>query len=308
MISQIPKRSACFSSFRLGKITGLLVMAVGLMASSLMAQTIQFDALAVKGGKKAEASCVILDAKGTVATIVEMGADMKKATMVADGKRIPLTFVINDVNSRLAIYTLPADSKVSASSPAVMGNSLLLAPSQEVFTSVSDGKDSARIVARVTRFQGKILPLAVFRVNHSKLAPRPGTGMYNADGKFIGIIRQSVFGSTNSSYCLPSEVIARTLKDQKKHGQIRRCWIGIVMDDLVAPPIVESVRPNSPAQKAGLKNGDLILSIGKQQVKDYADVVDAFFYLIADEPQTFKVLRGTEIKEISITPEVSPRG
>jgi len=285
-----------------------MAVAVGLTASSLIAQTVKFDALAVKGGKKAEASCVILDAKGTVATIVELGADMKKATMVADGKKIPLTFVINDVNSRLAIYTIPTDSKVPVSSPAVMGSSLSLAPSQEVFTSPNKGEDSARIVARVTRFQGKILPLAVFRVNHLKSAPRPGTGMYDADGKLIGITRQSVFGSTNSSYCLPSEVIVRTLKDQKKHGQISRCWIGIVMDDLVAPPIVESVRPNSPAQKAGLKNGDLILRIGKQQVKDYADVVDAFFYFIADEPQTFKILRGTEVKEISITPEVSPRG
>jgi len=80
------------------------------------------------------------------------------------------------------------------------------------------------------------------------------------------------------------------------------------MDDLVAPPIVEGIRPGSPAQKAGLKTGDLILSIGNRRVSAYSEVVDAFFYLIAGESQIFKVLRGVEIKEIKITPEARPRG
>ena len=35
-------------------------------------------------------------------------------------------------------------------------------------------------------------------------------------------------------------------------------------------------------------------------------VVDAFFYLIAGDAQIFKVLRGTEIKKIKVTPEASP--
>ena len=78
------------------------------------------------------------------------------------------------------------------------------------------------------------------------------------------------------------------------------------MDDLVAAPIVESVRPASPAQKAGLKNGDVILSIGGLPVSEYAEVVDAFYYLIAGEKKKFKVLRGTEIKEFEVIPEVSP--
>ena len=78
------------------------------------------------------------------------------------------------------------------------------------------------------------------------------------------------------------------------------------MDELVASPIIESVRPGSPAQKAGLQNGDVILSIGIRKVSDYAEVVDAFFYLIAGKPQVFKVLRGTEVKDITVTPEVSP--
>ena len=284
----------------------MMTVAVSLAHSALQAQTVHFDALAGKGGKESSSSCVSLDAKGNLATIVELGADMKKATMVVDGKKVPLTYVVNDINSRLVIYKLPEDSKGMAGAAAAMGDSLSLVPSQALYTSPSKRDDVVRVVGRVNRFQGKTLPLAVIRLNHSKSAPLQGCGVYDEKGKLVGLVRQTVFGATSSSYCLPVEVITRTLKDLEKNGKVRRCWIGIVMDELVAPPIVESVRPGSPAEKAGLKNGDVILSVGDQKVSDYFEVVDAFFYLIAGEAKTFKVLRGTEVKEISVSPEVSP--
>jgi S1-C subfamily serine protease len=289
------------------KLCLFLWISLVLSSASLQAQQIQFDAL--KGGKKAVASCVLLDAKGTLATVVELGADMKKATLHLHKKSVPLTFVANDLNSRLAIYKLPANSDVLAAlSVAKMGESLSLKSGQTVFSSPSDQKAPSRLVARVTRFQGKILPLAVLRVNHPQSAPQPGSGLYDKNGKLIGLVRQAVFGQSASSYCLPVEVITRTWSDFKRNGKVQRCWIGIVMDELVAPPIIESVRPGSPAQKCGLKNGDVILNIGGREVRGYSEVVDAFFYLVAGESQVFKVLRGTEIKEIVVTPEVSPGG
>jgi len=283
----------------------ILAMVCGLTHSAIHAQTINFEAAQIKGGKKATASCVVIDDQGTLATVVELGADMKKATLVVDGKNIPLTYVVNDVNSRLAIYKTPPASKGALQSPVDMGSSMSLQPSHSVFA--SGRADEDRVVAKVSRFQGKILPLAVFRINHGQKSPLPGTGIYDTDKKLVGIVRQTVFDSAQSSYCLPVEVIARIRKDMKQNGKIRRCWIGIVMDELVAPPIIESVRPDSPAAKAGLKNGDVILSIGAHQVNNYAEVVDAFFYLIAGDSQIFKVLRGTEIKEIKVTPEASPK-
>ena len=299
-------KSLAVGRFCTGMVTA--VLAWGFSYSSIQAQTIQFEALQVKGGKKAEASCVFLDAGGSLATIVELGADMKKASLVADGKKIPLKYVANDVNSRLAIYQLPANAKKQSQSPATFGSSLALKPAQEVYFSSKDRADSARIVARVGRFQGKVLPVAVLRINHSKTPHLPGTGIYSKEGKLIGIVRQTLFGRTDSSYCLPVEVITRTMADQKLHGKVKHCWIGIIMDSMVAPPIIESVRPDSPAQKAGLKKGDLLLSIGAQSVASYSDVVDAFFYFMAGESKQFQVLRGTEVKEITVTPDVSPRG
>ncbi|MEJ6573336.1 MAG: S1C family serine protease [Akkermansiaceae bacterium] len=289
------------------KFASLIVLGtLGISLSSLKAQIVNFVAATAEGGKASSSSCVLLDDKGTIATVVELGSNVQKASLVVDGKNVPLKYIVNDADSRVAIYQIPEASIGLMKKPATLGSSLTLKSSQAVYASATDRADASRVVSRVHRFQGKVLPLAVLRINHSKAAPQAGSGVYNSDGKLVGLTRQAVYKVAKSSYCLPVEVITRIRKDHQRNGRVSRCWIGIIMDELVAAPIVESVRPDSPAKKAGLQNGDVILSIGDLIVSEYAAVVDGFYYLIAGESKKFRVLRGTEVKEFDVTPEVSP--
>lgn len=293
------------------KFFSLTVIAIawGHGFSTLQAQSVHFESLASKGteeGKVATSSCVLINAEGTLATVAELGSDVNKATLMVGGKEIPLKFVVSDLDSRLAIYRVPAESLKLLTAPAQLGSSHVLKPATTVYTSATDREDPARVVCRLNRFQGKVLPLAVFRVNHSQSPPPPGSGIFDSDGKLVGLIRQTVYDSKNSSYCLPVEVITRSLEDYQSNKRIGRCWIGIIMDQLVDAPIIESVRPGSPAKKAGLQKGDIILSIGTQNVSGYAQVVDAFYYLVAGAPKKFRVIRGTEVKEFEVTPEIVP--
>ena len=289
------------------KLASLIVLGtLGISLSSLKAQIVNFEAATAEGGKASSSSCVLLNDKGTIATVVELGSNVQKASLVVDGKNVPLKYIVNDADSRVAIYQIPEASIGLMKKPATLGSSLTLKSSQAVYASATDRADTSRVVSRVHRFQGKVLPLAVLRINHSKAAPQAGSGVYNSDGKLVGLTRQTVYKVAKSSYCLPVEVITRIRKDHQRNGRVSRCWIGIIMDELVAAPIVESVRPDSPAKKAGLQNGDVILSIGDLIVSEYAAVVDGFYYLIAGESKKFRVLRGTEVKEFDVTPEVSP--
>ena len=289
------------------KLASLIVLGtLGISLSSLKAQIVNFEAATAEGGKASSSSCVLLNDKGTIATVVELGSNVQKASLVVDGKNVPLKYIVNDADSRVAIYQIPKASIGLMKKPATIGSSLTLKSSQAVYASATDRADTSRVVSRVHRFQGKVLPLAVLRINHSKAAPQAGSGVYNSDGKLVGLTRQAVYKVAKSSYCLPVEVITRIRKDHQRNGRVSRCWIGIIMDELVAAPIVESVRPDSPAKKAGLQNGDVILSIGDLIVSEYAAVVDGFYYLIAGESKKFRVLRGTEVKEFDVTPEVSP--
>lgn len=283
---------------------GLALWMLVFSEMTLFAQTVTFKALPGKQGRDSQSACVVFDEGKTLAAMVGLGSDPSSAELEMGGEKVALKYLASDAHSRLALYELPQAWSGRLGKTAGLGSSLQLVRSQALRTGSAQAE--ARYVGRVSHFQGRILPLAVLRVNHASKVPAPGTGVYTADGRLAGLVRQAAFDGSLSSYCLPAEVLKRSLEDYRQNGQVSRCWIGIVMDERVDPPIVESVRPGSPAEKAGLRKGDVLLKIGVQDVRDYSEVVDAFFYLIAGQPKAFKVLRGTQVMEFRVTPVVSP--
>lgn len=69
--------------------------------------------------------------------------------------------------------------------------------------------------------------------------------------------------------------------------------LGIAPYEPVMPPVIGKILPKSPAEKAGLKVGDKILSIDGRSIKDWFDVV-VLTSTHPDEILSFNILRGTE--------------
>ena len=69
-----------------------------------------------------------------------------------------------------------------------------------------------------------------------------------------------------------------------------------------ATPRITRVWPGSPAADAGIREQDLILQIGRRPVGDYADVANAFFYLVPGEPVDLSVMRGARELRFTLTP------
>ena len=70
--------------------------------------------------------------------------------------------------------------------------------------------------------------------------------------------------------------------------------------------IVQRVRPISPAAKAGLVKGDVLVQIGPRRIESYSDAINAFFYLRDDQEVVVKFIRGVEVKEATVKPELVP--
>jgi serine protease Do len=114
-----------------------------------------------------------------------------------------------------------------------------------------------------------------------------GGPTFNLDGQVIGIntaIYSPNGGSVGIGFAVPSNVAKTVVAQLKEHGKVSRGWLGVQIQE-VTPAIAASlglqsehgalvavVTPNSPGAKAGLKQGDVILSFDGKEVNHLRDL------------------------------------
>ena len=168
------------------------------------------------------------------------------------------------------------------------------------------GPTQCRTTGWVKQVGGKILPLALLRVDFPREVPPPGTPLTDSHGRVVGIVFQHS-GTANVGYAIPAEAVRRVQQDVSNGGQLVRGWLGLALRAESPTPAICRVLPNSPAAAAGIRPNDLLLSIGTRSVADYADAANAFFYLIPGQPVRVKLRRESSQLEFTLTPTL-PKG
>jgi putative serine protease PepD len=91
----------------------------------------------------------------------------------------------------------------------------------------------------------------------------------------IGVIAQS--RGDGLSFAVPIDTLRRISRELVRRGTVRRAYLGVSTSDPERGSgalVVEAV-PGAPAAEAGLRDGDVILSVGRRRVRDPDDVVAA---------------------------------
>ena len=152
---------------------------------------------------------------------------------------------------------------------------------------IAVGRSPAQLGART--FQHFIQTDAAINPGNS------GGPLLNIRGEVIGVntmIATSGRGSEGVGFALPVNMVARAYNDIIRLGRVTRGSIGVSLDRSAEPEvtlkalgvehgaIVESVSKGGPADKGGLRAGDIILSVNGTTVKDYDDLISH----VADTP------------------------
>jgi len=124
----------------------------------------------------------------------------------------------------------------------------------------------------------------------SDVAINPGNSggpLFNLDGEVVGINSQIYTrsgGFMGVSFAIPSNVAMSVVEQLKADGKVSRAWLGVLIQDvnrdlaesfdLDRPhgALVSRVMPDSPAEKAGLKAGDIIMAFNGKTIEHSSEL------------------------------------
>jgi serine protease Do len=114
-----------------------------------------------------------------------------------------------------------------------------------------------------------------------------GGPLFNLDGEVIGVNSQ-IFtrsgGSIGLSFAIPASVVRNVVAQLKENGVVERGWLGVSIQDvdrnladsfgLDRPrgALIAQVGSDSPAEKAGLLSGDIIIEFDGEEIQTSADL------------------------------------
>jgi serine protease Do len=145
-----------------------------------------------------------------------------------------------------------------------------------------------------------------------------GGPLINALGEVIGV-NSSIYspsgGSIGLGFAIPIDRTKRIAEDLLDHGSVRQPWVGIRLQASEAQSareaasngaIVARVVPGSPAEKAGVKQGDQIVRAGTRVVRNAFDWEARLLDLRVGETMPISVKRGAGSVALSLTVADAP--
>jgi S1-C subfamily serine protease len=144
---------------------------------------------------------------------------------------------------------------------------------------------------------GRYFSTIHLRVNAPTQRGEAGAPLLNMKGEVVGIV-VSGLESNSACYAVPIEAAEKIRSDFVRFGEARHGWIGV---NNVSPAshevdgsraMVTQVAEDTPAARSGIKEGDVLLQVGKKKITDPEDIFDASFYITAGDTVPITVIRG----------------
>jgi len=134
-----------------------------------------------------------------------------------------------------------------------------------------------------------------------------GGPLLNILGELIGITTAVHKSGSGIGFAAPIDRVREATKDLLRYGRVRGGWLGMTASPYRGPGLyVTSVATDSPASKAGIKQGDIILGVRGKRVNTSQDLTGSVSRMIPNETIKFTLSRGTlKVKVGAYTPQVA---
>jgi len=263
-------------------------------------------------------SGVIVSSSGYVLTnhhVVEAADEIEVA--LADGRKLLAKVVGSDPDTDLAVLRVTADNL-----PAInFGSTESLRVGDVVLTIGNPFNLGHTVTAGIVSALGRsglgINTFENFIQTDAAINPgNSGGALIDASGNLVGI-NTAILSRTGSSmgigFAIPVSTARMVLDQIVKNGTVTRGWIGVEVQE-ITPPIAESfklggtrgaliagVLRGGPADKAGVKPGDVLVEVEGRPVADPTSMLNLIAALPPGKPATVKVTRSGQEIDATIT-------
>ena len=279
-----------------------------------------------KRGRRSNGSGFIFTPDGFILTnshVIYHAAQIE--VTLADGTQYQAQLIGDDPETDLAIIRINSASKLVA---APFGDSESLRVGQLVVAIGSPFGFQYTVTAGIISALGRSLRSStghlIDNVIQTDAALNPGNSggpLVNSGGEVIGVNTASILPAQGLCFAIPINTAKFVVTQLLKYGRIRRGYIGIAAQnapihrqivrfyDLPSEKgvLVIGVEKNSPAQRAGLQLGDVIIQLNAQPISTVDDLHKLFNEELINVQSTVTIIRHTEKINLPITPEESKK-
>lgn len=224
----------------------------------------------------------IVSSDGYVISNYHVVKDAEEVTVkLADRREFIAKLVGTDERSDIAVLKIDAKNL-----PAVrVGRSADLKVGEWVLAIGSPFGFEHSVTAGIVSAKGRALPNESYvPFIQTDVAINPGNSggpLFNLAGEVIGVnsqIYSRTGGFMGLSFAVPMDVVMNVYEQIKSSGSVKRGWLGVLIQDVTrelaesfgmnkpAGALVSKVLPDSPAGKAGIQAGDVIVSFNSQDI------------------------------------------
>lgn len=273
-------------------------------------------------GRSGGGSGVIIGSEGTVVTNSHVVRGLRGRSpdrgqsglevTLSDGRSLSVEVLGEDPPSDLAVVRFSPEEEVPV---APLGETSNLRVGQLVVAigsplgfqrSVTAGVVSA--LGRSLRGQGGRLIENVIQTDSAINPGNSGGPLADSESRVVGINTAVIGGAQGIGFAVPvSATFRRVIFSLVTDGRVRRAYLGVMVQTRSgAGAGVENVAPNSPAERAGVRPGDVIVGFGVSVVDSTDELLNLLDASAIDRDFELRVMRRNEELTLSVRPRETP--
>jgi len=238
---------------------------------------------------------------------------------LSDGRQYDAKVIGRDAKTDLALIRIKSNNKLPV---AAIGDSDKVRVGDWVIAIGNPFGLEQTVTAGIVSAKGRVIgagPYDNFIQTDASINPgNSGGPLFSMEGEVIGINTAIVAQAQGIGFAIPINMAKTVLPDLKATGKVKRAWMGIsvqdVTDDMVKVmklksregAIVTETFKNDPADRAGIKPGDVITEINGKKVKNSHELLLLIASLPVGQKVAVKVVR--EGREMTFYVTLTERG